>query len=328
MINVVPVSPRSKYLWLKILLATVAILSFSIVLIEERIWTWWQQDQQLCDAAVYAKQAPIFYQQNMYLDSYRACGNQTMLLYSGISKTPLWVAQYLSAKRQNSNPKLNLPNIANYHQAHVKDQHSENYAYANLLFAHPSHHAFQTWLQVPFQSLKQAQKWQQIDQSLASLSQHYYQDIYVITGTDYSTLPIEKTPEKVWLPRGLYKALYIPETGVMGAYYLDHQKADPQIEYMSICALEQKLSMQLFPQLGAEKKRDVYQLPMQADLDFDWQYAYWDSTSQCEAESLKAQVAQQKQASEFVATPWLERIKAKLLTWFFAVLQWLVAQLA
>ena len=328
MINVVPVSPRSKYLWLKILLATVAILSFSIVLIEERIWTWWQQEQQLCDAAVYAKQAPIFYQQDMYLDSYRACGNQTMLLYSGISKTPLWVAQYLSAKPQNSNSKLNLPNIANYHQAHVKDQHSENYAYANLLFADSSHHAFQTWLQVPFQSLKQAQKWQQIDQSLASLSQHYYQDIYVITGTDYSTLPIEKTPEKVWLPRGLYKALYIPETGVMGAYYLDHQKADPQIEYMSICALEQKLSMQLFPQLGAEKKRDVYQLPMQADLDFDWQYAYWDSTSQCEAESLKAQVAQQKQASEFVATPWLERIKAKLLTWFFAVLQWLVAQLA
>lgn len=327
MMNVVPVSARYKYFWLKILLAIVAILSFSIVLIEERIWTWWQQDQQLCDAAVYAKQAPIFYQQDIDLDSYRACGNQTMLLYSGISKTPLWVAQYLSAKPQNSNSKLNIPNIANYHQAHLKDQRSNAYIYTNLLLAHPSHDPFLTWLQVPFQSSKQAQKWQQIDQSLVSLSRYYHQDIYVITGTDYSTVPIDQTPENVWLPHGVYKAVYIPETGVMGAYYLDHQKADSQIEQMSICALEQKLSMQLFPQLSAEKKRDVYQLPMQPDLDFDWQYAYWDNTSQCQAQSLKAQVAQQNQTSVFVAMPWLERIHSTLMSYFFAVLQWVVAQL-
>lgn len=327
MICVVPVPPRSKYVWLKITLAVVAILSFSIVLIEEKIWQWWQPHQQRCEQALYAKQAPIFYASDQEIESYQICADQWMLRYSGITKTPLWVAQYLTPKPEPLNSTFTLPKIATYHQAHINTAHIQDYAYQALVLNHPQSNDLQTLLNVPFYSAQQAKTWQQIDKTLLSLTQQHYQDMYVITGTNYGQSPLKKIQE-IGVPKGFYKAVYIPETGVMGAYYLANQSANQGIEYLSICALEQRLNIHLFPQLSSEKKRDVYQLPLQADLDFNWPYAYWDSNSQCEVSDLKEQIATQNASATFEPTPWLARIKAQVLTWFFGLLHWLIAQLA
>ena len=320
----VPVPPRSKYFWLKLILAVIAVFSFAIVLFEERMWTWWQQ-RHVCDSSVYAQQIPKFYQDAMLTESYRVCGQNLTLLYSGITKTPLWVAQYLSAVPEEKTQVIQ-PELASYHQVYLSEKQLNDQHYATLLALPKTEQQFAPLIKVPFNSPQQAKQWQAIDASLKQLSQSYHQDIYVVTGTDYNAANLTQIAGQIWRPQGFYKAVYIPETGVMGAYYLSQQQN--HIEYLSICGLEQKLQMQLFPQLSSEQKRDVYQLPLQQGLDFAWQYAYWDSKSQCDVETLQATAQHSAATDIFVATPWIKRLETAALTLIFTLLDWLLAALS
>ena len=326
MIFVVPAPPRSKYFWIKILLALIASFSFAIVLVEEKIWTWWQQ-QHTCANSTYLNQAPVFYRQDIQTESYSVCGQNLMLSYSGLSKTPLWIAEYFSAQPQNLNPKIERPKLAVHHRAHLQDQQIEQYHYKNIQPLHAYNQSLDVVSKAPFQSEQHWQQWNSIHQTLRDLSQSDHQDIYVITGTDYQNQDLSKIANQIWQPKGFYKAVYIPETGVMGAYYLSNDaQQNNKIKFLSICALEEKLAMQLFPQLNSEQKRDVYQLPVEQRTEFNWQYAYWDSQSQCDAAYLQAQANQTLEQHVFVATPWLERMQTRLLSYLFAILHWLVAQ--
>jgi len=133
MTTAVPVPPRSKHFWLKIILAIVASLSFVIVIAEDRLLTWWQQDRIACDSSVYADQAPFFYRDSIAIESYTLCGQNLMLLYSGITKTPLWVTQYFSAKPQQSQPIADVPKLSASHQVHLKAEQIPDYSYQNIL---------------------------------------------------------------------------------------------------------------------------------------------------------------------------------------------------
>ena len=320
-----PAPPRSKYFWLKIILAVIACLSFAIVIGEERLSTWWQQ-RNLCQSSAYVQQTPFFYRDEIYTESYEVCGKHLTVLYSGITKTPLWVSQYFAATAAEAEVIIK-PNISANHLAHLSAAQAQEQHYQSLLALAEQNQPLEALLRVPFASTQHAQHWQAIDQSLRQLSRAYHQDIYVITGSNYYARDVQQIAEKIWQPVGVYKAVYIPETGVMGAYYLA-QQPNSQIEYLSICALEQKLNMQLFPSLSSGQKRDVYELPLSPQADFDWQYAYWDSKSQCEVDSLKKAAQQVPDNHVFVATPWLERIETALLSLVFEGLHWLVAQLS
>jgi endonuclease G, mitochondrial len=324
----VPVPPRSKHFWLKVMLAVVAILSFMIVVIEERLMTWWQQDHIACTSSVYADQAPFFYGARIMTESYMLCGQNLMLLYSGITKTPLWVSQYFSAQPQKQQMIADVPQLSAHHQVQLKAEQIPNDRYDHILSLTTANQQLSAMIKVPFQSQQQLQQWQAIDQTLHEFSQHYHQNMYVITGTDYGAEHLQRIANQIWVPQGFYKAVYIPDTGVIGAYYLSNQTPNSQVEYISICALEEKLNMQLFPQLSSEQKRDVYQLPLQHLSDFDWQYAYWDSSSQCEPNILKQRVDQVPYDTIFVATPWLARLQTAALNLTFDVLDWVIARLA
>lgn len=302
----------------------IASLSFAIVIGEDRLSTWWQQ-RNLCQSSAYVQQTPFFYRDEIYTESYRVCAKHLTLLYSGITKTPLWVSQYFAATA--AVPEVPAkPNIAPNHVAHLSAAQRQEQHYQSLLGLPKQDQHLETLLRVPFASERQAQQWQAIDQSLKYLSRAYHQDIYVVTGSNYHAADIKQIAGHIWQPVGVYKAVYIPETGVMGAYYLA-QQPNSQIEYLSICALEQKLNMQLFPSLSSEQKRDVYQLPLTPKSDFDWQYAYWDSKSQCEVDRLKKAAQQAPEQAIFVATPWLERFETALLSLVFEGLHWLLTQL-
>ena len=323
----VPVPPPFPYFWLKLILAVVAILSFSMVLLEQRVSNWWHQ--QTCQAGVYAAQKPFFYRERMNTESYRFCGDNISVLYSGLTRTPLWVAEYLSAQATDQAPTTAIaPQLAKRHTMLLDAEQLEEYRYDALLSLNTANQPLHAVVQVPFQSTKQAQRWQQIDESLKQLSQTYHQDLYVITGTDYSAAHLTQIAEQLWVPHGFYKAVYIPETGVMSGYYVSNQpKKTLRVEYLSICALEEKLQMQLFPQFNSEQKRDVYQLPLQASAEFEWQYAYWDSKSSCEPETLAAQAQQPLEGAAFAQTPWRERVEATLLSLSLDLLHWLFARL-
>jgi endonuclease G, mitochondrial len=93
----------------------------------------------------------------------------------------------------------------------------------------------------------------------------------------------------VIVPTAVFKAIYIPKTGAIGAYYAPNDNS-LTVRVVSVCALEEQLGMNLFPQLTEEQKRNTYKLPLTANAvkaNKEIEYSHWDSESQC-AEDVSA----------------------------------------
>ena len=88
------------------------------------------------------------------------------------------------------------------------------------------------------------------------------QDVYVITGR-YLQEKLKTIGNGVIVPTAVYKAVYMPKTGAIGAYYAPNDNS-LKVRIVSVCYLEEQLGINLFPQLTEEQKRNTYRLPLTA----------------------------------------------------------------
>lgn len=74
-----------------------------------------------------------------------------------------------------------------------------------------------------------------------------------------------------------------------------------------MCYLEEKLGINLFPQLTEQQKRNIYHLPLSAQqvkANKDISYSHWDGQSQCAEEATNEAIqTQQKQFSSGQSQP-------------------------
>ena len=85
------------------------------------------------------------------------------------------------------------------------------------------------------------------------------------------------------VPTAVYKAVYLPKTGAIGAYYAPNDNS-LKVRIVSVCYLEEQLGINLFPQLTEEQKRNTYRLPLTAKAvkaNQKIEYSNWDAESQC-----------------------------------------------
>ena len=62
------------------------------------------------------------------------------------------------------------------------------------------------------------------------------------------------------MPSHLYKAVYQPISGVIGAYWIANT-ASAQAQIISVCDLESKTGVNVFPMLSKGERRQKYDLP-------------------------------------------------------------------
>lgn len=100
----------------------------------------------------------------------------------------------------------------------------------------------------------------------------------------------------------------MPKTGAIGAYYAPNNNSQ-QVKVVSVCYIEEKLGINLFPQLTEQQKRNVYRLPLTASQvkpNQKLDYLHWDGESQCEqdlsAEQIQALQDQFKSKNRFFWT--------------------------
>ena len=127
-----------------------------------------------------------------------------------------------------------------------------------------------------------------------------HKDAYVVTGPIFEDKRLKTIGNGVIVPTAVYKAVYLPKQGIIGAYYAPNNDS-LQVKVVSICYLEEKLGINLFPQLTEQQKRNVYQLPtsaQQVKANNEISYVSWDRQSQCAEEATTASIqAQQQQFS-------------------------------
>lgn len=291
----------------KIILACIAAGSFAIAFGSEKISQWFSplSTNSTCLNQFYREVPPALNKESLKKDSYPLCFNGFNVLYSGISKTPLWSAEHLNAERLSVKIKREdnfheETRVDQRHRALLSDYRGSGYDRGHMApngdmpNKNSQSDSFSLSNMVPQAPKNNQEVWRKLEEATRALATKQKQDVYVVTGPVFEGKRLKTIGKGVIVPTAVYKAVYIPKTGAIGAYYAPNNNS-LQVKVVSVCYLEERLGVNLFPQLTEQQKRNVYRLPLTATSvkpNQKLDYLHWDGESQCEqdlnADQIKA----------------------------------------
>lgn len=193
------------------------------------------------------------------------------VMHSGITRTPLWSAEHLTAdnlaaaktlSRENSfhaEPRLppraraELDDYARsgYDRGHMapngdmpdRETQRESFTLANMV-PQDAENNRHLWAGIEAVVRKQAQK---------------EGDLYVITGPAFIGGNLQKVGN-VLVPTHLYKVVYSPRQRAGAAFFVEN-RADATYETMTVAKLESRVGINLLPSLSAGQKNTLLRLP-------------------------------------------------------------------
>lgn len=293
----------------KILLALVATGSFAIAFGSEKIAKLLPVSggNSGCLKQFYRDVPPILNRESLKKDSYALCFNDFNVMYSGVSKTPLWSAEYLTPERLS----IKIKREASFHEeSRIPEQHRSTLAdyrgtgydrghmapNGDMNNATAQHDSFSLVNTVPQAHENNTQVWRKLEEAVRAIVTKQHRDAYIVTGPMFEGKRLKTIGLGVIVPTAVYKAIYLPKQGIIGAYYAPNNDSQ-QVKVVSVCYLEEKLGINLFPQLTEQQKRNIYQLPTSAQqikANKEISYSHWDGESQC-AEDVAQEVIQTQQ---------------------------------
>lgn len=284
--------------FIKVVLAIIAISSFGLAFYYDQVSTTlvklYPIGDKKCLEQFYKNVPPYLNKESLQRDTYPLCFNGFNLMYSGVSKTPLWVAEHLTVQRLSQN----VPREDSFHEeeripldyrSELSDYRGSGYIRwrlapnADMPNKTAQFDSFSLANIAPVANLEVLTK---IEYLIRGIAIKKNQDVYVVTGPVFATKKLKTIGKGVIVPTATYKAIYIPKTGVAGVYYAENtlKNTAPKVQVISVCALEDLTGINIFPQLEEDQKRNTYSLPLSPDdlaSDKEIEYSYWDAESQC-----------------------------------------------
>lgn len=282
----------------KVVLGVVAASSFAIAFGQEKISQYMPFNSGASNAACldqfYREIPPYLVKESLNKHSYPLCYNGFNIMYSGVSKTPLWVAESLSTQRLSKKIKREdnfheESRVSSNHRATLSDYRGSGYdrghmaPNADMSNKEAQFHSFSLANMIPQSPKNNQQVWRELEEATRAMVTKQKNDMYVITGPVFSGKKLKTIGQGVIVPTGVFKAIYVPKTDVIGVYYAPNDNS-LKVRIMSVCQLEEEIGINLFPQLTAEQKRNTYQLPLKATqvkANQKIEYLQWDAESQC-----------------------------------------------
>ncbi|MYN25154.1 DNA/RNA non-specific endonuclease [Duganella levis] len=186
------------------------------------------------------------------------------VMHSGITRTPLWSAEHLTAEnvdaaktlsRENSfHPESRLPASA---RAELSDYARSGYDRGHMApngdmpDRATQHESFTLANMVPQDSEVNRHIWAGIEGVVRKMAQKEG-DLYVVTGPAFIGGNLQKVGN-VLVPTHLYKLVYSPRQRAGAAFFIENH-ADAQYELLSIAQLEDKIGINLLPSLTPAQK--------------------------------------------------------------------------
>lgn len=254
------------------------------------------ESKTLCLSEFYQNTPPIFTNTKLENKSYPLCYNGFALNYSGLSKTPLWVAEKLTPQRLS----VKIPREDSFHEedrvpeadrATLADYRSSGYdrghmaPNADMNNKNAQHDSFSLANMVPQTPENNQHIWREIEETTRAMVTKYKLEAYVVTGPAYmnKTVKTTKKGSKVLVPSHVYKVVYFPQTRMMSAYFAPNDKSK-SAKIISVCDLEEKIGINIFPNIDENTKRQIYKFQMKASKVKANQapvYFQTDYTSKC-----------------------------------------------
>lgn len=193
------------------------------------------------------------------------------IMHSGVTRTPLWSAEHLTA--ENIAAAKDLSREDSFHaekrlppgaRAELDDYARSGYDRGHMApngdmpDRRTQHESFTLANMVPQDAENNRHLWAGIEAVVRKLAQKEG-DLYVVTGPAFIGRDLQKVGN-VLVPTHLYKLVYSPRQRAGGAYFVEN-RADAAYQVLSIAELESKIGIDLLPSLSAARKQELLQLP-------------------------------------------------------------------
>lgn len=203
------------------------------------------------------------------------CRTGYVLGHSAVTRTPLWVAEHLTADaigghEPRTNEFLEDPEIPQQERAWLKDYRGSGYDRGHMApaadfsrSAEQMRESFYLSNMVPQDGENNRGPWAQLEAHVRSLTRKAT-DLYAVTGPVFPGKPFTTTPSgRVGVPERLYKLALDAKTGRLGAWLLPNAEV-PKDGWNRYCTsgaeVEKATGLKFFPNLPALQREALMQM--------------------------------------------------------------------
>ena len=232
-------------------------------------------DLSQCSQSFYGGVYPEFTNPKLSNNTQALCMDGFAVMYSGVSRTPLWSAEYLDRKRlqqakqidredsfheesrlpKSMRAKLSDYSGSGYDRGHLapngnmanRSQQYDSFSLANIAPQSPRNNRY---------------IWRNIESATRYLTQQYG-EVYTITGVAFTNKKTKQLADRVLVPSHFFKAVYISASNQAGVYYAPNDESE-RIEVISLDQLTAKIGIDVLPVLDAQTKSRAFDLPLKA----------------------------------------------------------------
>ena len=237
-------------------------------------------DLTQCSQSFYGGVYPEFTNTKLDKNTQALCMDGFAVMYSGVSRTPLWSAEHLDRRRlqqaktidredsfheESRLPKSMRASLSDYSGSGYDRGHlAPN---ANMAKRSQQYDSFSLANIAPQSPRNNRYIWRNIESATRYLTQQYG-EVYTITGVAFTGKKTKQLAERVLVPSHFFKAVYIPATNQAGVYYAPNDESE-RIEVISLDELTAKVGIDVLPVLDRQTKAQAFALPLKAGESAD-----------------------------------------------------------
>ncbi len=225
-----------------------------------------------CASQLLGGKPPKLTNASLSAKTHQLCYTGFAALNSGITRTPLWSAEHLTAARVTAAqglPRKNTfhadPNLPADERAELKDY--KGYGYdrghmapnADMPDVASQKECFTLANMVPQDKDNNEHLWAHIEESVRNLAERDG-DLYIVTGPIFDGDTVQQLNDRVMVPTKIFKAVYDVKRQQASVYLVDNAPGDTY-RVITLAQLEAMAGIEVFPGLSAKVQTAKLELP-------------------------------------------------------------------
>jgi endonuclease G len=235
--------------------------------------------EENCASQLLSGKAPKLTNAALAEKTRQLCYRGFAVLNSGVTRTPLWSAEHLTAQRVQAAeglPRKNTfradPNLPKAERAELKDYKGYGYDRGHMApnsdmpDAASQNESFTLANMVPQDGDNNSGLWRHIEESVRNLAERDG-DLYVVTGPIFDGDTVKQINGRVMVPTKVFKAIYDVKKQQASVYLVDNAPGD-KYRVITLEQLEEISGIEVFPGLSEKARTAKLDLPapMASDL--------------------------------------------------------------
>lgn len=226
-----------------------------------------------CGTNYYSSEAPDILNDKLKVRAVELCHDGFGVVHSGITATPLWSAQHLTAERvvaakqvsrvdrfypETAIPAKDRAELSHYSRSGFDRGHLA--PSADMASVNSQANSFSLSNIFPQQPDLNRNLWAEIEATARGLALRY-NDVYVVTGVAFNGQNLKALRGRVIVPSAVYKAIYIPSAKASAVWWAPNVEPGTQFEVISVDELTRRTNVDVFPRVDPAVKAVAARLP-------------------------------------------------------------------